>query len=404
LRQNRITYLFLITLCAAFLFVHDGRITWVAFYAVLILPAISLLYMVISMRGMAAEHAADSDHIIKGDEIVYRVTLTNSGWMPVPIVRIQFADEDVEFSPFETPKNTKIVFVPRRKSMDVDFSVQCAYRGVFELQAHTVEVMDVLGLFSIKMQTREPLEVLVYPALKEVKNIPLSAVNTSDAPSIRETADEDYAVVTDLRKYQPEDSFKRVHWKISAKKSELMIKSFQSVNLNAAVIAINNQNVPFDRPHTDMERILVEDKLVECALSFAHYGLARRFPVELLYLNEGLCHVAEGSYEGFGNIYNICAGIEFNNLPNFTHHMEGFLYNQSEFINLVVLTPSLNRVLCEQVRAAKAAGHNLILVYTETRRSDATPSLDEGFRKLLLESGVAVYYMPFEMTVEEVVS
>ena len=383
---------------------YDGRIAWVAFYAVLILPMLSLLYLFISSRKLVATHSASAGHIIKGDELAYKVTLSNAGFLPVFCVRVQFENEADDFLPFTTQFNMRLVPVGRRQTIDVVFPLECLYRGEFGLKAHSVDIVDVLGLFSLKIYINERLSVLVYPALKDVKNIPLSAVNTSDAPSIRETPDEDYAIVTDLRKYQPDDSFKRIHWKISAKKNELMIKNFQSVNLNAAVLALNNNEIPFDRPFADVERLTVEDKLVEGLLSFAHYALMRRFPVELLYMEDGLQHVTESSFLGFDNVYNICAKVAFDNTADFKEHLGNYMHGQTEFINIVIFTAGLSWAFCEQLRMIKAAGHNVILFFAETRRGDMSPSLSDELSALLYEAGIIVYYLPMESAVEEVVS
>jgi len=385
----------LVGLCVAFLFLYGERIAYVALYAVLILPALSLLYTVAAVWGLKAEHGVDSDRVIRNDEIVYKVAFTNKGWLPVFCARVVLLREG-EVSPFEVRENSKIVSVMQWRKVEVGFPLTCLYRGIFSLQAEKIEVMDVLGLFNFKLNIEKPLEVTVFPALTEIKNVPLSAANISDAPSIRETTDEDYAVITDLRRYLPEDSFKRVHWKMSAKKNELMVKSFQAVNLNSAVLVLNNRNLPFDRPHTDLERIAVEDKLAECVISFAHYSLLRRFPVELYYMNDGLKWCAEGSYSGFSNLYNICAGIEFNNPPDFLRNFKDIVQGQEDFVNLVVFTPEIGRALCDEIRSAKVMGHNLIVVYVETRREGSFPSLDMEIRQMLVEMGVVVYYLAFD--------
>ena len=402
MKQNRITYFLLLGLCVAFIFLYGERIAYIAFYSVLILPALSLLYMVISMRGLTAVDAVNSDCIIKNDQIVYKVSFINKGLLPIFCARVMLLEDD-ELSPFETANNFMVVSVKSWRKVDVSFTITCLYRGIFLLQARRVEVMDVLGLFSFKMKMADPLEVTVYPALAEIRNLPLSVVSMSDAPSIREATDEDYSVVTDLRKYQPEDSFKRVHWKISAKKNEMMVKSFQAVNLNAAVLLLNNRSLPFDRPHTDLERIAVEDKLVEGVISVASYGLARRFPVELYFMDDGLKRVAEDSYLGFTNMYNTCAGIKFSGPPNFLGHLKDVLFNRVDSINLVAFTAEMNTALCEELRTAKVMGHNIIVIYAETRLEESVSSLNEGVRQLLLESGIAVYYVPFEAGAGEVV-
>jgi len=386
-----------------FVFIHGEWIAWVALYAVLILPALSLLYTVIAVRGITASNTVDSDHVGKNAEITYSVSFRNKGWLAVFCARVKLL-KDNEVLPFETTQNEMVVSVGPWRKVDIEFSVTCLYRGIFLLQAEVIEIMDVLGLFSFKMKTEQPLEITVYPALAEIKNVPLSAVNETEAPSVREATDEDYANVTDLRKHRPEDSFKRVHWKISAKRNELMVKSFQAINLNSAVLVLNNRGLPFDRQHTDMERIAIEDKLIECVISVANYSLIRRFPVELYYMENGLKVCAENSYAGFFNMYGVCAGIKFDGPPAILQHLKDILTSREDIINLVFFTADINKALCEELRAAKVYGHNLIIIYVETRLEGSLPSLDAGLKQHLVELGVAVYYFPFDATVADVIN
>jgi uncharacterized protein (DUF58 family) len=423
----------LLIVSIAFVLLYGETSSFVVLYSVLLLPALSFLHAVLSVRGIFCIHSTDAEFAVKNDVINYNVSITNNGVMPVFCVRVMWkkpgrrrkkikkvnkdktaADKKNVKLPggrpepipmqdaFESPECAALaVSVPNNTTVKLNFALTCAFRGVFSLKAEGIEMLDLLGLFRFKLDAGEKIEVTVYPFLYEVKFLPLSVVSTSDTPSIREMPDEDYAVTTDLRQYRPADSFKKIHWKLSAKKMELFVKNYQSVDLNASVIVVNNHSLyKEDDKQNEENRMAAEDKLIECVVSVTHYALLRRFPVELYYADgDELIYRTGNGHEGFAHLYNFCAGVTFDSADGFADRLNDIMRAQTEFINLIVFTSEMDEALCEQLRVAKVRGNNVVLFYIE---KDADSRLDEASRQLLFECGAYLYNLPFEGVIGDV--
>lgn len=105
----------------------------------------------------------------------------------------------------------------------IKMTVRTGHCGLLELRADKLRVYDYLGLFSIRPARAQPARLLCRP-------IPLDPgpVNIPDVPSgraaphnaVRRGPGEDY----DLRDYRPGDLMRSVHWKLSSKWDELIVR------------------------------------------------------------------------------------------------------------------------------------------------------------------------------------
>ena len=85
---------------------------------------------------------------------------------------------------------------------------------------------DVFGLFSISRKSGQRLlRVDVYPRAHDVPFMELKAGDTG--PELRSRATEDTASPSDVRKWQEGDVLKKVHWKLTMRRRELMVRTFE---------------------------------------------------------------------------------------------------------------------------------------------------------------------------------
>jgi hypothetical protein len=81
---------------------------------------------------------------------------------------------------------------------------------------------------------------------------------------------DDPSEVFSIREYREGDRIQRIHWKLSSKQNQLMIKEFSNP-LNCAVLIYLDFDIP-----TGKERLPVTDALLECSLSLSYSFLAQK--------------------------------------------------------------------------------------------------------------------------------
>ena len=138
----------------------------------------------------------------------------------------------------DTPETQLRMTNLRGRGQTVTLPFHAVHVGVTSPGVNRYVVEDLFGLFSI---SREPdirsREMLVLPMTFEVDELKFSS---GDAGSeIMHKATEDINAPADVRSYQPGDPLKKIHWKLSLRKNELMVRRFEEPVLPDALVLMD---------------------------------------------------------------------------------------------------------------------------------------------------------------------
>ncbi|MDO9573313.1 MAG: DUF58 domain-containing protein, partial [Candidatus Omnitrophota bacterium] len=120
------------------------------------------------------------------------------------------------------------------------YSCFCPQRGRYVIGPLAAYFFDPLGLFYFKQVYPVYSEVYVYPRTFNIRKFP--ALNKGTSPWLgvetsRVSGDDDefYGV----REYKRGDPLKKIHWMVSARKNQLIVKEFQRQSFFRATIMFN---------------------------------------------------------------------------------------------------------------------------------------------------------------------
>ena len=94
--------------------------------------------------------------------------------------------------------------------------------GGFSAQLHKSRVYDYLGLFRFRVRTTNNQTILVWP--EPLKMVVPSNLTQHLARSWRPKPGGGYAENHEIRPYHPGDNLNQIHWKLSAKAGDLMLR------------------------------------------------------------------------------------------------------------------------------------------------------------------------------------
>ena len=152
----------------------------------------------------------------------------------------------------------------------------CPHRGSYEVGVARVRVTDLFGLITLSRRPRcEKARVDVRLRLLHADPLPPETVDQGPAHARR--ALEDNASPTDVRAWQSGDELKKVHWKLSLRKRELMVRTYEeTARPDTLIIPDLAQFTPLiDR------QLTLEDGVCEAALAAARAQLAAGWPVRV---------------------------------------------------------------------------------------------------------------------------
>ena len=144
----------------------------------------------------------------------------------------------------------------------------------------SIEVTDFLFLFQITYPIRSKLNVVVMPRVVELKSLSIAPPQFDLKYPIWSMYAPEDELDMELRKYNPGDSKKLIHWKASAKQRELLSRKYQPKPENKIVLFMDLKKVNED----ELLTIITEDQIIESILAIANYSL-KSIPVKVVEFN-----------------------------------------------------------------------------------------------------------------------
>jgi len=102
----------------------------------------------------------------------------------------------------------------------------CRQRGLFTLGPWRARARDPLGLFEVVHNHPETQSILIYPPIVHLPELRLPRGLATGAGRRSRAAQEVTANASSVRGYAPGDAINRVHWASTARRDELMVKTF----------------------------------------------------------------------------------------------------------------------------------------------------------------------------------
>ena len=367
MRRNRILYggLTISVLLAAIM--YGDPFMFMTLYALVAMPIVSLFFAVITLYGMGLNQQTEGTKVVKGEINRYIITLTNRSKIGFGTMRCMFFGDNfaVETAAAKLRLDVRPFMKPVRFPME--FTIK--YRGMYLLGLERLEILDFLGLFRLQRKLPTQFEVVAYPRVTDLEHMHLALHMLSKAPANLVINQEDYADYTDVRPYGPSDPIKKVHWKLTAKRGEWIVKNYQSSALNSMVVLLDAQKCGLNFEET----VKLEDAMVEYTVAVVRHCLQQQMPVELLF---GRDTKEKGRHIGdFDGMYALMAMLSFSD-TDFTvnESLDDYLLKEvSQSVNMIVLTSKLDMPLYERILNAVRFGHYIAIIYFEagSKESDA---------------------------------
>ncbi len=247
------------------------RLYYLIFYALLamlLLGAVSVAWTLMTLkfqlRGVRAR-------VIRGERMPAVFTVRHACPLPVAAIRIHLSvpsacapvqQVNVSCGPFRSRTFRQVI--------------PCPHRGVYEAGVTRVSVEDVFGLVCLKRGPgSKPVRLEVLPRARTAEPLPPSAVD--QGPPIISRATEDNASPSDVRSWQEGDELKKVHWKLSLRKRELLVRTYEETARPDTLVIPDLAEISALRD----ERLTLEDCVCEAALGAAEAQLRAGYPVRM---------------------------------------------------------------------------------------------------------------------------
>jgi uncharacterized protein (DUF58 family) len=386
---GRCIWVFLLGAVFAGAWFSGERILYLTLVLLVALPVVSYVMTFLLLRGLKV-FRNQPDSIVKNATGKLTVQLHNRAFLPLGNAEVSIRADEHAMSVLDYDAVTVNPF--GKNTLEIPFVAD--FRGFFEFGLESVMVTDITGLFKLRRKFSSDNGILVLPAVSDLTNFPLTMNLMTQATSRYDIRDEDSSTISDIRQYLPTDSIKRVHWKLTAKRNEWLVKTFQSNALNRVSIIFDAARLPLH----PREVYALEDHMIEDALGLAKFCLNRGMPVDFV-TTDGRKSAAKSPAE-FEIIYQAGAVLEFTQETalDCTAVLSRELSEATGYVNGVILTARLDGALYERILNAANNGHYIAIMYFDTPEPQQE---SEDIFKLLQEGTTPCFRVAFPAAEDE---
>lgn len=176
-------------------------------------------------------------------------------------------------------RETVVGYVPRlRKREQIETPVTAHWRGVHRLGPLQLQSSYPLGVHQVRRPVPDSSSTItVFPATFAIDQLPIRGHGLQDAEGNLSRRFGSYREVHSLREYRRGDSMRHIHWPSSARRGELLVKQFESVDATEVLIVLDQNQ----RSNVGKDRHMTFEYSVTIAASIARYALEQGFRVGL---------------------------------------------------------------------------------------------------------------------------
>lgn len=230
----------------------------------------------LTCRGVTKTLLPPPDRVQRQQEIPVEVSLHNSTRLPISYLRTQISCKDHFTGQVQRFRGSAML--SGKESTVLRFVLQAEHCGLLTVQGEKIAVSDVLGVHSAAARFgEESWQIAVLPRLE----IPETGEATpgkgiAGEGSGREPGGDSY----ELRAYQSGEPLRNIHWKMTAKTDQLMVREMtgETEVMDGVLLDLGTGGRPWDRD--------VWDGFLQTVAAFCAARLGAQRDFEVIWLDE----------------------------------------------------------------------------------------------------------------------
>lgn len=334
---RRLIYGVCVILSLVFISFKGGNLPYMLFFMMLFNTIAAVIYILYVFFTIKIYQVIPERRVMKQEFVPYNLMLNNESLMAYRDVKLQFM---TELSEVKGADRIGCVGMEPGQGMDIHKELFCKYSGTYFIGVDTIEVMDYFKIFCIRFQMPQKMKVTVKPRVLQLDDITFLTEEESHNSSLWGTSE--HQLDNEVRKYYPGDNKRHIHWKNSAKKQELMVRSQTAEEITEYVVIMDGSMGKLEF----IEKIICCDKMREVVLALVHYiyssGYYARVLLDCIYEREVF------SQRDFQELYDRIIDYGFGQEKRLSERLYALNQEYEERIPFILVT-SKHSVLDEKV-------------------------------------------------------
>ena len=228
--------------------------------SVLVILAViwSLLAVLWASATLRVDGNMTEQTVHRGEDLIFTLRMRHKGLIPIAPILLEVSDPSGSLD-----REIRLKNMPRR-IQSLRLPIHASHVGVYPVGLRACVVEDLLGIVSRRVVLSDTsFSLTVLPRTFPTEPLVLSPGDPGSEIMARAT--EDLNAPSDVRSYQPGDAMKKIHWKLSLRKGELIVRKFDEPILQDVLILMDCSRPPsWGHPQAEAD---IRDTLLETVAS-----------------------------------------------------------------------------------------------------------------------------------------
>ena len=222
----------------------------VFFWFMVTAAPLSFLFLIIGKSVIQVYVHSDVSNTEKLSPVEYEIRVINQSPIPYPFVEATVTQPDNEGVRCNEER-ISLSLIPFGGYI-VKEKISFRFRGLYEIGVKELYITDVLHIFRLRVEYKNYSNVTVSPRVLGIRKRGERSVSDIPTPVVRVLDNRDLSEINNIREYRNGDSMKSVHWKLSTKSDELMVREF-STNNDRNTYVFADMSAPTPPPEAEKE-------------------------------------------------------------------------------------------------------------------------------------------------------
>lgn len=345
---------------------------WILIIAAIVFIIQAYIYKRWSLSKVNYTRYFSTDAIFQGEHAEMIEIVQNNKWLPLPWLRVESlvhaellfrTGDNFDVSSGKIYQNHKSLFslmpytqIRRRHQLTG------SKRGYYRLNTASLTSGDILGFQQVYNEVQLASEMLVYPQILSIDEVPLPAHSFMGDITVRRWIMEDPFMIAGTRQYESGDSLRYINWKATSRTGELQVHQHDYTANHHLMIYVNFEVTE------KMWGAVTNEPLIEQAISFAasiaHYAVQQGIETgfgcngKLFGANELTVRLAPANGRShLYAIYDCMARLQLERAFDFHSFMEDDLQAGIRQTDFLIITPYISERMELLSRQLEQAGN-----------------------------------------------
>ena len=224
LTRNGVMYILFFVFALLFTQALRSPLSSVLFIFAMLLPPLLLLYVLTCQIFISESNTVEAETVQKEVPLEYEILIANNGFLPYPFVDADICYPSTDGVHCEI-RRVSCSLAPMGTFRITDRAV-FHYRGGYEIGIRDLYVYDPLKVFRIRMRRDNLRPVFVMPRRPVIVTDGEGAASEVNTTEVRNMRGADRTELTEIKEYRMGDGLRDIHWKLSSKTQDLMVKHY----------------------------------------------------------------------------------------------------------------------------------------------------------------------------------